>query len=372
MSISKWVLIASCYAAVGVGSLPLADLAFRSLGDRPSQDLSGLFTGWSDGTYRLARGVRTSADFYSGHMDVFTDSLGMRVGSAPSRWHRQGDTTDILLLGDSQTFGNQLNWEQTIGGQLDSLAATVGWRVANAGTGAHSLQNQIDVARSLLQDNSLVPRRIVVLLTPLMINSPGHRNRAQVGADGRLYEGESTRIRRFSMWLKLTTTVYSRARGAFRYVRESIATLLPLDSARDPGVVGLYDVRNRTATKWDSLATQLSELKQLGADVGAQTVVAYLPLAIEGTFDVVANLAIAKAVSVEVTVPQSILATSASLAGVAMINLRPALDTAVTRNQPLAVISDPHYSAPLSALISHELWLGLRSHSTENIDVRQP
>jgi hypothetical protein len=366
MSISRWITLASCYAAAGLISIPVADLTFRLLGDRPSEDLNGLFEGWVDGTYRLAKGVRTSAEFYSGPMEVYTDSLRLRTGAQPGRWHHRGDTTDILLLGDSQTFGNNLNWPETIAGQLDSLAQTAGWRVANAGTGAHSMRNQLDVARTLIEQDSLVPRRLVLLVTPVMMNNPGARNRVRVGEDGQLYQGEPTPIRRLTKWLKMNTTVYARARGTFRYVKESLVADATAVDQRDPGVLQFYNVETDAAAKRDSLVVQLDSLNRLAREHGATAYVAYLPLAIEGTFDEVAQVAKERNVKVARDLPQSILAEAATRAEIPLIDVRPALDSAVSRRHPLTVVADPHYSAPLSGLIAGELWKGLRSHSSRD------
>ncbi len=366
MSTSSWRKLVLGYLAIGAVSVPVADIAFRAIGDRPSRDLTGLYEQWADSSYRLARAVQTSAEFYSGPMEVFTDSLGLRTGADRSRWHRRGESTDVLLLGDSQTFGNNLNWPETIGGQLDSIAATVGWRVANAGTGAHLLANQIDVARSLIYEDSLVPRHIVVLFTPLLMSRPGKRNRARVGEDGRLYGGEMNAVRRTTMWLKMNTTVYNRARGAFRYLRETLITRDSESETHDLGAIELYAKKDNVDERADSIAVYLAELRELASSTGASLHVGYLPSTIEASPTDL--LAAAKATGVEVDVhrPTEILSRATRAAAVELIDLRPALDSAMAQKHPLTVVADPHYSAPLSAFVARLLWNGIHSQLTRD------
>jgi hypothetical protein len=109
-----------------IASFPVAEFVFRLIGDEPSFDLRGLFAPFASGNYKLAPEVQTSARFASGPLSVYTDAFGLRCDKAKRFAADPQKPIDILFVGDSQGFGNGVNFEDTIGGSMARLAAEQG------------------------------------------------------------------------------------------------------------------------------------------------------------------------------------------------------------------------------------------------------
>src|SRR5438270_7972867 len=102
--------------AVAVGSIPVAELGFRLMGDRPGADLSGLYIPFGDGSYKLGPSVDTDAFWSAGRFSVHTDELGLRCDGARQCATRPHEKLNTLFVGDSQGFGHGVDYEDTIPG----------------------------------------------------------------------------------------------------------------------------------------------------------------------------------------------------------------------------------------------------------------
>ena len=71
------------------------------VGDRPSNDLRGLYVPFSAGAYKLGARVNTDAFWASGRIAVHTDDLGLRSDADRHYGTKPGGTEDILVVGES-------------------------------------------------------------------------------------------------------------------------------------------------------------------------------------------------------------------------------------------------------------------------------
>ncbi len=171
-----------------------------------------------NGGYKLSPNVRADADTLVGRFSVLTDDLGLRCGKEDLQRRSVAGTSHIVILGDSQAYGEGLDYEDTVVGQLASLASERGFIVNNAAVGGHYLENQFELAR-WLDDEGVQPKHIIVLLTPYLIATAGHYNHVFVGPDGVLYDKESASRHHLTRWLKRHTVVYARVRNAVTSLR---------------------------------------------------------------------------------------------------------------------------------------------------------
>ncbi len=131
-SVNRGVLI----ALVWVLSIPVAEVVFRLLGDRPSDDLAGLVYGIWSGTLLPWLLIDTEAKWAAGKFTVHTDRLGLRCDGERRLALDRGSKVDVLFLGDSQGFGNGVSFEESICGAVAELGLHDGMRIANASVGA--------------------------------------------------------------------------------------------------------------------------------------------------------------------------------------------------------------------------------------------
>src|ERR1043166_4953566 len=142
MSISSVTRAVLVLILIWLASVPAAEIFFRVVGDRPSDDLSGLYSPFVDGSYKLGPRVETHAFWSAGKFSVYTDELGLRCDRDLRLATHPGDRPDAIILGDSQGFGNGVNFEESVAGVVANLAASEGLRLANASVGGHGTRNQ--------------------------------------------------------------------------------------------------------------------------------------------------------------------------------------------------------------------------------------
>jgi hypothetical protein len=353
MSISRRHIIKVVLVPVVVAllSLPLADIAFRLAGARPSDDLAGLYAAFGDGGFRHRENVATSTEWFSGPFSVFTDGFGLRCGAAASTRTPAGATVDYLVLGDSQGFGQCLDYEASVVGSLAGLAARQGRRVANCSVGGHYLRNQLEIARWLHDEHGIKAANVVVLLTPYLISSAGQYNRSKVGVDGKLYGGDPTLAARLGVWAKTHTAVFGRVRNAVR----NVAGIEQDNSA----LLGFFDTGQRSRERDAKLRQMLGEIREWADSVGASLEIVYVPFAIELNFADVAALAAAKNRSVDPDVPLREARGAAEALGARFCDLRPVLSGIQAAGRPLSCRGDPHYNPETSAACAQSIWNAL-------------
>jgi len=337
--------------SVGVVSIIAAEVCFRWLGDRPSADMAGLFAPFGAGSYRLAPSVNTSEDLASGYVSCFTDELGLRCDSKRELATKAGDSIDVLFLGDSQGFGNGVNFEDTIAGAAAMAASVRGWRLANASVGGHSARNQLELARWLQDDQKISVGNYVLLFTPTMLINCDSYMRETVGQDGRLYDKPKNFLELLAISLKTNSVCYSRVRDA---VRNSGIGNIP--SASEQFIFGLYgggpDERRINGT----LKAFLGEFSAFAAIHGANVRIVYLPLTVEADFDPVRKAAGTQGISLNRDFPLRILQTVAAELKLPVENLRPELERLHAQGRQLNLKGDYHWDSYVSRTCGLALW----------------
>lgn len=346
MSTSKLTTVAlfcGILAGTWLASIPAAELVFRLVGDEPSPDMRGLFVPFADGNYRLGPFVETHAFFAQGRVDVYADGMGLRCDKARRFAAKPGDAIDVLLMGDSQGFGNGVNFEETIAGTLAGIEAQRGYRVSNASVGGHNLASQYELARWLVEEQGLRVANFVLLLTPRMINAGSELNRATVGEDGRLYGDTVGLGPQLNLWTKTHLVTYSRVRDA---VRNSGIGVDPTRGS--PLVFKFYQIGKHSEAIRDELLAGVEKLQAFADKNGAAIHLVYVPLTVESDFGPVRQAAAKSGLDLDPDIPLRIASSVAERLHVPLYNLKPVLEKIRAEGHPLNVTGDFHYSPILS------------------------
>jgi hypothetical protein len=332
-----------------IASVPLAEIAFRLLGDEPSLDLRGMYAPFDDGSYKLASNVNTDARLASGRLVVCTDALGFRCDADRRFASYPGASIDVLLIGDSQGFGKGVNFEESIAGAFAGAADKQGYRVANASVGGHSFASQLLLSQRLVEKHHLKIRNFVVLLTPAMIHSSASVNRAIVGKDGRLYGALNVKTRVRS-WIKSHLVIYSRVRDAVRNlgigVNPSKGSALVFDFYKTEGEKAVQETFFNTLVKVKDFSDQL----------GASISLVYVPLTIEADFATVQHAAAKHNLTLDPEKSFRVVSLAAQRLNLPLHDLRPVLERVYFDKQVLNVKADFHYSPVLSRNCGLALW----------------
>jgi hypothetical protein len=353
------VIILAKYIGVALSAWMLATAAaeglFRAAGDRPNVDLKGLFAPFADGNYRLAANLDTESTLASGRLTVHTDSLGLRCDEARRFGIKAGDSLDVLLLGDSQGFGNGVNFEESIAGSFAASAAKEGYRVANAGVGGHSAASQMQLAEELRDKHKLKVAHYVLLVTPAMCHGGVHVNRVQVGSDGRLYGDSASALARGRLWIKTHLVIYARIRDAVRNIGIGVEPDKEL-----PFVFSFYERGKKEATLHESFSSYISRFKRFADQGRASVHLVYVPLTLEMEFGAIQQAAATRGLTIDRNVPANVCAAVAMQHGVTFHDLRPVLDAFKKQKKPLHLLADFHYDRELSIACGEDSWDAIR------------
>jgi hypothetical protein len=333
-----------------------AELAFRASGDQPTFDLHGMYAPFEDGTYRLAANVDTEANWSSGRLTVHTDSLGLRCDADRRLAVKPNDAIDVLLLGDSQGFGNGVSFEESLSGSFALAADADGLRVANAAVGGHSAATQLLLAQRLHDRQGVKVAHYVLLVTPAMAQSGGHLSRARVGSDGRLYGSSTSRLALARTWAKTNLVIYARIRDALH--NSGIAGKANNEA---PFVFKFYEGGAAEESLRRSFSDYIARFKEFAAKAGAQLHVVYLPLTLEMEFEPIRTAAAARGLTIDPDVPLRATAAAARVHQVTFHSLRSVLKSLHDQGKPLHLKGDFHYDRELSVACGRDLWAALKS-----------
>lgn len=330
-------------------SIPCIEIALRLLGQHTTSNLIGLYQPFGrSGGYKLSPNFRGDTDQLVGRFSVFTNGLGLRGGKDDVGRSASAGDEDILVLGDSQAYGDGLDYENSLAGQLASLARQRGMVVGNAGVGGHYLENQFELTQ-WLYDQGVRPKHIIVLLDPYLIATAGIYNTAFVGSDGVLYEKESASRHHLTYWLKRHTVIYAR-------VRNAIAKLHPADKTDlTPAAVKFYSTAEEAKYREQTLRF-LARLSAWCAERHISTMLVYAPGVVEFKFDPLVQTGRSAGVEVDRDLPYRIANSAAASLSIAFQDLRPAMECESLDGQPLALSDQWHYSAPASATAARSIW----------------
>ena len=262
-----------------------------------------------------------------------------------------GETVDALVVGDSQGFGNGVDFDATIAGSAAKGAHASGFKIANASVGGHVARNQFELIQWLEQEQGLKVANYILLLTPSMIVSCDGYTRAAVGEDGRLYDQPKSPKERSLIYLKSNSVAYARLRNA---IRNSGIGNQPSSSAQFIYHVYGDGLDEREVQK--KLKAYLKGFDEFARSNGARVWLVYVPLTVEVEFDSVLQAANAQGIVLDRDLPFRTCATVAAELGLPLLNLRPVLERVRAEAGELHLKGDYHYNAQASKACGLDLW----------------
>ena len=306
---------------------------------------------FGDRSYKLLPNITTGANWASGNFTVTTDALGMRCDSMRSLGCRAGEAIDALVLGDSQGFGNGVDFDATIAGRAAEEAHASGFRLANASVGGHVGRNQFELVQWLDGQQGVRVANYILLLTPSMTVSCNGYTRAMVGDDGRLYDRPKSPKERSLIYLKSNSVAYARVRNAIRNL--GIGNQ-PSSSAQF--IFRVYGAGLDEPKVQKELKDYLKRFTEFASRNGARVWLVYVPLTVEVEFEAVSQAANSQGLTLDRDLPFRICANVAAELGLPLKNLRPTLERVRSEVGQLHLKGDYHYNAYASRACGIDLW----------------
>lgn len=348
--IHRAVRLAWIPALVFAASVFVAEGAFRVAGTRVAATMEGFYEAFGAGGFRHRPNAASFMNWHSGAFHVYTDAVGCRVAQnvGTTNASAEGRGADVLVLGDSQAFGQGLEYNQTVIGEFAQRAAAEGVAVANASVAGHFFKNQIELTRWLIDVKGVRPKVILLCLTPRFLGNPDAYSDAFI-YNGSLFGAKPGKKELIKKWFSVHSAVYVSVRDAMQ--RGSKAP------EASNAVFDLYAQGPANQQRITMLKDRCAELDTITRPYGAAIVMCYAPLAVEHQVEVLARAA--SAAGVDSNLPFENTAALSRELGVTLIDLRPALEQARAAKEPVTLDGDPHYGPEVSRRAGDLLWSGL-------------
>ncbi len=328
-------------------SVPVAELSFRKLGVRVAQTIGGIYEPFGDGSFRNRGGAHEFLNWYSGAYSVYTDSLGFRVGAHEADVHGAG-WPEVLVLGDSQAFGQGVEYEDSVVGVFQARATSAGISVADAAVNSHSLRNQVELAEWLLNERALKPRVVLVSLTSRNVAAPAFYMRAFVH-DGSLYNAPPSPFQLVRSWI-------STHSAAYLMVRNTLRGLMATEST--PEFLQIYETSHH-GERLQELSGIMARLQNDLAPIHARLAFVYMPLVVESALDDQLARMAKPGQHLSAREPRALAEELAESLHAPLVDLTPAIQQARMQNAPLSLRGDDHYSQSLSKACGDRIYTAL-------------
>lgn len=234
-----------------------AEGAFRLAGVRVAGTMEGIFERVPGVPLHHRARASVFQTWFSGDFWVHTDAFGFRVDGDGKSVRNDGRSPDLLVLGDSQAFGQGVEYESSVIGRFAARAREAGLDVGNAAVGGHWVRDQTALVRWLIEQRDLRPTCVLVCLSPRGLLDPdaqGRKSRAGSNPAGGAPAGGLASAQN---WFKSNSAVYLVLRNALRS-----------DEGRERSWIDLrrmYDTEN-VAYRAERLRVRLRELRESWGD----------------------------------------------------------------------------------------------------------
>lgn len=334
--------------------LAILEVALRLQGHLPSNMTEGIFEAHGE-AYRLKANQTKIFRTPSFTCTIHTNALGFRD-------HAPGPRTlarpYIAWLGDSATFANGVEYEESFVGRFGALAERRGIEVLNLAVGGHHLGEQEDQLRDFLAAAERRPEKVVVVFTPQLMALFDKRHHDLVFKNGYGFPRDG--------WLKpyLLVTL-GDASSAYCFFRDEIrkaqARFLP---SRDNVAAEMLDIYARSFPAASPEATgrfeaQVTALDERIRAAGSTPVHVYLPTTVDLRVRELVALSGRPADSYDFEHYRDALREQSARAGVLLVDLTAVLQAEHAKGAPLGFMQDMHYNVaahvPIAQALYHEI-----------------
>jgi hypothetical protein len=204
----------------------MLEVGLRLMGNLPSNTTDGFYE--QHGTaYRLRKNATKTSRTPSYSCTIHTDSHGFR-SSAPGP-REFGPGPYVAFVGDSMTFGNGVDFQDSFVGVFAQRSAQRGLGVVDLAVGGHHLSEQEDLLHEFLSSVPQKPDWVMVVFTPQFMELFESRYQDVLVRNGYIFrEGD---------WLlPYVTVALGNSSSAYSFFRDGIrrtqARLMPSTTAR--------------------------------------------------------------------------------------------------------------------------------------------
>lgn len=312
------------------------EVGLRAVGRPPTSNTDGIFAEYGQGSYRLAPNLSYRSVSRSYRCTIHTNQFGLR-DRAPGP--RRLAAPYLAWMGDSATFANGVDYQESFVGLFDDLAASRGLGVVNLAVGGHHISEQEDMLRELLAAAPSPPARVIFVFTPQVLALfDGHYDDLMV-KDGYLFPRKGWRLPYLRLMLGNASAAYCFLRDAIRRVQYR---LLPGSWHKDP-LAGLSRPRPGAGRSVAAgVEAKLQELDDQIRKAGATPVYVYLPTS-EDLRRPEPPAGGGRPADDPAGAAVEAMRRHSEASGIQLVDLGPALRAQLARGEVMTFAEDPHY-----------------------------
>lgn len=332
------------------------EIGLRVLGQVPSNTMDGFHEQFNN-SYRLKKNITKIVKTPDYSCTVHINELGFRDKASGPR--KIGPKPYDLFLGESLTFGNGLDYEQTFVGVYAEYMESRGTNVVNLAVGGHGFLDQEELFRDFCRTERQKPVRVIICFSPLFIHGFDMPHTNMVVKNGYVFYRDNWIIPSIRLALGNMSSAYCYFRDNIRKIQAQVSNGR-LRMARD--MIGYYSKDNRLAglSAAENLESTLDRLDDLIRGVLADPIYVYLPLSTDFMLeDLVHQVGIAPG-DYDLLFYYKLIEKHCLRRGIPLINTFPALEELHRKGQVLNYARDAHYNAGASQVIADCIILGMQ------------
>ncbi len=330
--------------------LALLEIGLRVKGRQPANTTDDIFEPHRD-AYRLKPNQTRVSHTPSYTCTIHTNALGLR-DRAPGP--RNLGRPYVAWMGDSATFANGVEYEQSFVGLFAAAAERRGLEAVNLAVGGHHLAEQEDMLADFVAAAPRPPTRVVFVFTPQLMALFEKRHHDLVLHGGFLFPKDRWLGPYLVVMLNKTSSAYGLLRDGVRAVQARFFPRGPEVAAEMLAMYARsYDALTPEATR--RFEERLDLLDARIRTAGAEPVHVYLPTTADLRATELLALTHRSADGYDFDHYRDALRRQAARAGVRLVDLDAALKAEQATGKPLGFSQDMHYNAAAHVVIARAL-----------------
>jgi hypothetical protein len=254
----------------------ILEIGLRLLGRIPSNKIEGFFM-QHGAAYGLQVNLAKHVNEPSFSYVAYTNSLGLR--DRKEGYREVKDKTFDVFLGDSATFGNGVNYEESFVGIYGNRSRPHGVEVLNLAVGGHYLKDQLERLQDLVESKCVRPRIVFICVNARLIEGYDRKNNGLIVKNGYLFPKQGWVL----PYIKVTLSNISAAYGFFRDgIRNAERGFVDPVEGELKSAVGFYSLGSPLAVDENfrcRCTSVLDSLTDYCRKLSVRAVYVYLPMA---------------------------------------------------------------------------------------------
>ena len=330
--------------------LATLEIGLRLKGRGPSNVTDDIFEPYRE-AYRLKPNQTKVSHTPSFTCTIHTNALGVR-DRAPGP--RALARPYIAWMGDSATFANGVEYEESFVGRFGALSERRGIEVVNLAVGGHHLGEQEDLLQDFVATAPRKPDRVVFVFTPQLMALFEKRHKDLVLHGGYLFPKDR--------WIgPYAVVLLNNASSAYGFLRDGVrrvqAKLFPSGPSAAAEMLAMY-ARSFPAGSQEATRRFEDRVARLDAQIragGATPVHVYLPTTADLRAGELLALTRGRAEDYDFDHYRDALRRASARTGVQLVDLTPVLEAEHARRAPLGFAQDMHYNSAAHVVIAQAL-----------------